>query len=111
MTCVETKQRVYYDEARFPHCPTCEAKLGYGFVEYGESYDTCVLCTQKLSKETCGQCKNCSPIANVAGADCHCEANSEYDEQGALTLQFEVSQTDDISFYGDSEPCKHFSAR
>lgn len=51
----------------------------------------------------CGDCKHCSPIENVAGADCECKAKGE---------GFEVSQTDDINFYGerDNEPCSQFTS-
>lgn len=43
---------------------------------------------------TCGRCKHCTPM-NVCGGDCKCEAKSTSD------LTFEVSQDDDINFYGD----------
>lgn len=52
---------------------------------------------------TCGKCKHCTPL-NICGGDCRCEAKSTDD------LTFEVSQDDDISFYGDvdGQPCPDF---
>ncbi|MBR1691155.1 MAG: hypothetical protein IJ711_00095 [Lachnospiraceae bacterium] len=55
---------------------------------------------------TCGKCKNCHPIENCAGADCECKAKSD------SKITFEVSQDDDIKFYGDrfNEPCSQYAA-
>ena len=54
---------------------------------------------------TCGKCKNCTPL-NVCGGDCQCKAKS------IDGLVFEVSQDDDITFYGDldGQPCTDFCA-
>ena len=54
---------------------------------------------------TCGKCKNCTPL-NASGADCQCKAKS------IDGLVFEVSQDDDITFYGDldGQPCTDFCA-
>ncbi len=55
---------------------------------------------------TCGKCKHCVPM-HVCGADCQCVAKSDGD------LVFEVSQDDDIRFYGDhdGQPCANFDAK
>lgn len=52
---------------------------------------------------TCGKCKHCTPLS-VCGGDCQCKTNSTED------LVFEVSQDDDIQFYGkqDGQPCADF---
>lgn len=49
---------------------------------------------------TCGKCKNCIPVDRCNG-DCDCKAKG-----------IEVSQDDDIRFYGEqnNEPCKLFVA-
>lgn len=54
---------------------------------------------------TCGKCKHCTPL-DVCGGDCKCAAKSTED------LVFEVSQDDDIQFYGDQDgqPCADFCA-
>ena len=47
--------------------------------------------------KTCGECKNCRPI-DACGCDCEC-----------LAKAIEVSQEDEIVFYGDNdEPCENF---
>lgn len=55
---------------------------------------------------TCGKCKYCVPL-NVCGGDCQCKAKSDSD------LTFEVSQDDDIRFYGDQDgqPCPDFAEK
>lgn len=55
---------------------------------------------------TCGECKNCKPISDCAGADCECRAKSD------AVITFEVAQDDDIEFYGDriNEPCALYAA-
>lgn len=49
---------------------------------------------------TCGKCKHCIPN-DVCNGDCLCKAK-----------EIEVSQDDDIRFYGErtDEPCKSFEA-
>lgn len=53
---------------------------------------------------TCGKCQHCIPM-DVCGGDCKCEARSD-------GITFEVSQDDDIRYYGEqnNEPCEFFSA-
>ena len=55
---------------------------------------------------TCGKCKHCVPL-NVCSGDCQCKAKSDGD------LTFEVSQDDDIRFYGDQDgqPCSDFTEK
>lgn len=55
---------------------------------------------------TCGKCKHCVPL-NVCGGDCRCKAKSD------SLLTFEVSQDDDIRFYGDQDgrPCPDFTEK
>ncbi len=50
--------------------------------------------------KTCGMCKNCVP-ADRCNGDCDCKAKN-----------IEVSQDDDIRFYGEknNEPCEQFTA-
>ena len=54
---------------------------------------------------TGGKCKNCIPM-DTCGCDCKCKAHSTKE------ITFEVSQDDDIRFYGEreNEPCKFFEA-
>jgi hypothetical protein len=58
----------------------------------------------------CIKCENCLVVTNVAGMDCYCKSKSEYDASGGITLQFEVSPDDDISFYSEDghKPCENF---
>ncbi|MEG1562563.1 MAG: hypothetical protein RR365_02360 [Bacteroides sp.] len=56
--------------------------------------------------KSCGMCKHCNPM-NMCGGDCECGAQSD------KKITFEVSQDDDIRFYGepDKEPCKDYVAK
>ena len=60
----------------------------------------------EVKKMTCGKCKHCTPL-NVCGGDCECRAKS------TDGLTFEVSQDDDIRFYGDQDgqPCSDFAEK
>lgn len=53
--------------------------------------------------KTCGNCKHCIEN-NVCNGDCLCKAKSD------ANTTFEVSQDDDIRFYGeeDNQPCQNF---
>ena len=55
---------------------------------------------------TCGKCEHCTPL-DVCGGDCKCKMKSD---DG---LVFEVSQDDDIRFYGDlpGQPYPDFSEK
>ena len=53
--------------------------------------------------KTCRMCRHCNPM-NICGSDCECKAKSDNE------IIFEVSEDDDICFYGEqnNEPCQYY---